>query len=549
LLVSAVALNCCVDGALLVGWHSHVLTLSWLASLVMLALAVPPEPRAHTGGRRLEHPIFAGFAILLPALVRSANFQVNRAHGDDLLTAYFSATYDLGSNFFAPVPTDSTQWVTQFPCPFFFFQKIFFLLFGESLMSIKFSVLPYVLVVSAFLFFVVRELLDERAAIVALVLHSFFWPSLYLETLGLHFVSSTAAFLAFFYFSLRQFRTGSPRLAVVSGILAGVCCLFYTSSLIALPILTVFIALRWRGEGTLATLRNFVLALTGALAVIAPFAVQSSFSEPNYFLRRINQVSLLTGEWSAAKDSIARGESPAKIVAASFFLSVRSLYRDGLSGHGGYEFGHRALLDRFSRALLVLGSAIGLFRLRRHPEWLMIYAVVLVSFVAGMVMTIPPPAFHRFSVAFPFVTILLVLPLDGLMMEKGWAAFRHGALALALGAFVASNLVSFRAATRSESDYEALRLSQLINRDFPDRDVYVAAFPGFNFARSYYFSPGKNARRVVTDYHKAFLEAFNPNEKYVYVITIPQDFEEKFTRLDPRGRIIHFSPSYSLFVN
>jgi len=102
---------------------------------------------------------------------------VNRAHGDDLLTAYFSATYDLGSNFFAPVPADWTQWVTQFPCPFFF-QKIFFLVFGESLMSIKFSVLPYVLVVSTFLFFVVRELLDERAAIVALVLHSFFWPSL-----------------------------------------------------------------------------------------------------------------------------------------------------------------------------------------------------------------------------------------------------------------------------------------------------------------------------------------------------------------------------------
>ncbi len=94
-----------------------------------------------------------------------------------------------------------------------------------------------------------------------------------------------------------------------------------------------------------------------------------------------------------------------------------------------------------------------------------------------------------------------------------------------------------------------MRLSRLINRDFPDRDVSVAAFPSFGFARCYYFAPGRKARRVVTDYHKAFLEAFNPDEKYVYVITIPKDFEEKFARLDPRGRIIHFSPSYSLFVN
>ena len=478
---------------------------------------------------------------------------MNRAHGDDLLAAYFSATYDLGSNFFAPVPADWTQWVTQFPCPFFFFQKIFFLLFGESLATIKFSVLPYVLVVSAFLFLVVRELLDERAAIVAVVLHSFFWPSLYLETLGLMFVSSTAGFLAFFYFALRQFRTGSPRLAVVSGILAGMCFVFYISSFIALPILTAFLAVRWLGERRWAVCRNLVLAFTAALAVTLPFVAQSSFKQsgdqPNYILRRFNQVSLLSGEWSGARDRIARGESPAEIVMENLTLSVRSLYTDGLSGHGGYNFGHRALFDSLSLALLVLGSGIGLFHIRRHQEWLVVYAVVVFSFLTGMVMTIPPPAFHRFSVAFPFLTMLMVLPLHWLMSRKPLAAFRYGVLALVLGVFVVNNLFAFRAATRDEDDFEGLRLSRLINRDFPDRDVYVAAFPAFSFAKFHYFSPGKNARRVVTDYHKAFLEAFNPDEKYVYVITIPHDFEEKFARLDPHGRIIHFSPSYSLFVN
>jgi hypothetical protein len=126
---------------------------------------------------------------------------------------------------------------------------------------------------------------------------------------------------------------------------------------------------------------------------------------------------------------------------------------------------------------------------------------------------------------------------------------RHDTLALTLGLLVASNLLAFGEATRSESYYEGLRLARLINRDFPDRDVYVAAFPSFGFERCYYFAPGKNARRIVTDYHKAFLENFNPDEKYLYVITIPKDFDEKFARLDPRGRIIRFSPNYSLFVN
>jgi hypothetical protein len=549
LLVSAVVLNLSVDGALLLGWHSHVLTASWVASLAMLAFAVPAGPPADAGERRLEHPIVAGFVICLPALVRCSNFHMNRAHGDDFLTGYFSATYDLRSNFFAPVPADGMQWVTQFPCPFFFFQKVFFLLFGESLMTIKFSVLPYVVFVSFFLFLVTRELLNERAAIVAVVLYSFFWPSLYLETLGLHFVSSTAAFLAFFHVTLRQFRTGSLRLAVGSGILAGACCLFYTSSLIALPILALFMVVRWIARGRQAALRSFLLASAAALAVVAPFVVQSSFNKPNYFLRRIDQVSLLTGEWSDAKQRIASGEDPTKIVAESFNLSARSLYRNGLSGHGGYDFGHRALFDRLSLTLFVLGSGIGLLHVRRQPEWLMVYAVVLISFFAGLVLTIPPPAFHRFSVVFPFLTIFFVLPLDWLLSQERWGAFRHGALALALGAFVASDLFSFRAATRGERDYEGLRLARLINRDFPGRDVYVAAFPSFEFARCYYFAPGRKARRVVTDYHQAFLEAFNADERYVYVITIPKDFEEKFARLDPRGRVIHFSPNYSLLVN
>jgi hypothetical protein len=65
------------------------------------------------------------------------------------------------------------------------------------------------IVVCGFLYAIARELLDERAAVLSVVLYAFFGPSVYLETLGLHFVSSTAVFLAFFYFSLRELREGA----------------------------------------------------------------------------------------------------------------------------------------------------------------------------------------------------------------------------------------------------------------------------------------------------------------------------------------------------
>jgi hypothetical protein len=52
------------------------------------------------------------------------------------------------------------------------------------------------------------------------ILYAFFGPSVYLETLGLHFVSSTAVFLAFFYVSLRELRGRAPRHALLAGMAA-----------------------------------------------------------------------------------------------------------------------------------------------------------------------------------------------------------------------------------------------------------------------------------------------------------------------------------------
>ena len=220
-----VGVNLGTDVRLVLG-HPHLAVFAWLASLGLLVAATAPAPGAKTA-RSEPDPLGALLRVALvclPALVRIADYRLDRIHGDDILTAYFSNAYDLrGTDFFAPVPRDPTAWVAQFPAPYFVLQKLFFLAFGATLLTIKLSVLPYVVAISALLYDLGRRLLDERAAVIAVLVYAVCGPALYLETLGLHFGSSTVAFLAFLLLALRERRDGRARHALLAGMAAGAC--------------------------------------------------------------------------------------------------------------------------------------------------------------------------------------------------------------------------------------------------------------------------------------------------------------------------------------
>jgi hypothetical protein len=504
-----------------------------------------PDPPARSLARRM---LVIG-AVLLPAAVRVAGYDLGRIHGDDLLTAYFSATYDLlHRNPFAPVPPNPHDWVTQFPSPFFLFQKLFFLAFGESLLTVKLSVLPYVLAVSGFLFAITRELLDERAALLAVFAHAFFGPSLYLETLGLHFVSSSAAFLAFFHFTLAERRRGDALSALLAGASCGACYLFYFSSFLALPIAALSFFVRSGAARERAVARNLLLFSVAFLVVVVPFAVGLAGS--GYFVRRLDQVELLGGEWSPFRAAIRRGVDPMRVVWHNLWLSGSALFRPGIGGHGGYDFGRRELLEPLSAVLAGLGVVRAIALSRRRIEWLFVLAFVAVSFLAGMVMTIPPPAFHRFSGAFPFLALLIALPIHALWRgSRGSAAFRAAAAGIVLAGLATTQILYFAATTASENDATPLRLARFIDQRFPGRALYVAAFPSYAFERIYRFVPGHAGRSVKTEYHATLLRELDPSRPYAVLITIPKAFDEQFAARDRHGRILHLDADYSLFVN
>lgn len=492
-------------------------------------------------------------AIFLPSVVRILFYNLDRIHGDDMLTAYFSAHYNLlKTNFFAPVPPNPRDWVSQFPSPFFFFQKIFFLIAGENLLSIKLSVIPYILIVSVFLFLITKKLVNEKIAFISLFFYAFFAPSLYLETLGLHFISSTAVFMIFFYFALRNLKSHKKIDVFLAGIFCAFCYLFYSSSYIAFPVFILFFL--WEIVFTkqkLKIFKNYALGFFVFAIILSPFIFNMIQTKNFYLTARYDQVSLLSGTWSPDAKTIKTSSDASRVILANMKLAVSSMWQDGIGGHGGYNFGHLAFFDKFNLAMFILGLLASFYFLfvKKSVGLMFVFAVIIISFLTGVVLTIPPPAFHRFSLAFPFIAIIMAIPFYSVfkVFQNRRAAIFFVAVFIVI--FGTINLTYFKRQVEGEDKNNDVALSKLIIEKYPNRNIYVATFPGFVFEKVFYFLDKPPRRKIRTDYHINFLNNFNKHEKYLYIIIFPESFNNEFREKDPSGTIIKYSGQYSLFIN
>lgn len=274
-------------------------------------------------------------------------------------------------------------------------------------------------------------------------------------------------------------------------------------------------------------------------------------SNKNYYItQRINQVNLLNGEWSGAKDRIKNGESPNIIIRENLILSFKSLYTDGIGGHGGYNFGNLAFFERFTLLLFVTGL-LAVFKIMvKKIELFFIVAVLMFSYVAGIVFTIPPPAYHRFSLTFPFIIVVIsTLFYCFLSLNKMPKALKLMSIIIVLLIYSINNQAYFLKSSEMEKNNTDLRLARYIDTNFPSRNIYIASFPNFAFEKILYFELKDKSKNVLTEYHANVLAMFNKDEKYVYVITLPNIFNDQFKLKDTNGKIINFSQDYSLFVN
>jgi hypothetical protein len=550
MLVVALVLNFVVILLVRRGRVSHVPTTLWIFSIVLFFLSAMERPSFRLPRwRPTGQTLLVIAVVLLPTIVRLAHAAGGRVHGDELLTAYFSKTHDFRqTSFFSPVPNRG-EWVSQFPTPFFLLQRWFLDVAGTSVAAVRLSTLPYVVIVSVLLYRIGRRLVDRKTALLAVVLYAFFFPSVYLDVSGFMFISGTAAFLGFFDFALRNLHETGSGAAAASGVLMGACYLTYSSGYLALPVFLAFFLFDLARRRRFAVVRNLVTSLLGSWIVLSPFLSDPQGGQ-SYLFQRGSQVALIAGEWSSHRGAIAGGANPLAVVWANFTLAARAMYQDGIGGHGGYDFGRLALFDPLAIALLIAGAIAALVFVRRRPEILLVLIVIVASFFAGIVLTIPPPAYHRFSLAFPFLLLVMALPFSLLARTRIPAAVRFAVVAGSLLLFASVNEDRLARARLVDRPSDDERLARFLDDRYPDRALNVAAFPAYAFEKTYLFlkRPGLE-RPIHSGYHSDLLETFDRREKYVYVITFPEAFDEQFQEKDPAGKVLEFSPDYSVFAN
>src|SRR3989338_9172575 len=280
-----------------IGKFNPLFILLWMTSLILFILPFVSEILPNIKPLKLsKNTFFITLVLLFPSIVRILSYQKYRFHQDDMISAYFSAKYDLAStNFFGAIPIDSRDWVSQFSAVYHYLQKIFFMIFGESLMSVKLSTIPYVIITSFFLYLTVKLLFNRRTAVVSLMLYAFFPISLYHETLGLHINASSAVFMLFCFFLVIYFRYKQKIYAVLTGIACAFNFLFYPSSYIALPLMFILFFLDFLNQRKRYVVINLLLASFSFIFTVSPFLTYMYQTKNYYPVQRLSYSNLLTG--------------------------------------------------------------------------------------------------------------------------------------------------------------------------------------------------------------------------------------------------------------
>jgi hypothetical protein len=295
--------------------------------------------------------------------------------------------------------------------------------------------------------------------------------------------------LAAVYHAALAARRCSRGHAVAAGLAVGLCFLTYSSSYLVLPLLLPFCLLGLpRRRGLVAR------GAAAAGAVLLPFVVYAA-NWHNYFGQRTGQVG---GAWWAALADGRLGEGlegMRSALADQLSTNLSSLYRDGVGGVTDYTFGHRALFDPLTLALIGGGAAAALLFAwqRRQPVYLYPVLALGLAFLIGMVLTLPPGAFHRLSVAFPFVGLLLGLGIAALT-EPVAARSRPAAnvltVALALTLW-AANLRSLDQMLADEPPSPSVAIAGYLQQHVaPGTRIVISADPVFHLARELTFRTG-----------------------------------------------------------
>jgi 4-amino-4-deoxy-L-arabinose transferase-like glycosyltransferase len=521
-----------------------------IASCIALLYGRIPERRSLSWAialNRRDIGILGGvMGLQLAALAYFSSFPLHYVQ-DEFITGY--ASYTLPAfheiNWFAGYPPEG-QFIAQFPILYFALQKPFLVLLGPSLEAIRIATWPYHLLTAALVYLLGRELFRHRLwAAASAVVYVVLAPNLYMAGYGTHNISSTFFFLAAFYFARLMLRHESRGYAVVCGVFATLGYLTYTSSYLTIPLLALFVTLvTWSRRGR-QPFDLFSIVLVIVVVGLLPF-VTYAFSNHNYFLQRGDQVNAIEAFWGEDGIGARSDESPSRLFWEHVKLNVESLHTPGIGGITDYWFGKQALFESLTLYLLLLGIAVAVVSglARRRALDLMVVSVVLATFMFGMLLTLPAGGFHRTTMAFPFVALLIVLAVRFLVSPL-WRFTKRGLVRMTpviaiVITFAVINVQSAETMVRAEEEISGLLdsvpITEFVEQGAPPGSrIVISAFWNYHLRQEILVRTGEAYEVEV----KPFDRALDAADDHVIVLWRPSPEQlERLREEHPHGKLI-----------
>lgn len=405
-------------------------------------------------------------------------------------------------------------WVAQFPTLFHLLQKPFFLL-GPSVWAVRFSTWPYSIGIIIYLYLLASRLFNRQLGYLTLIIHTLFAPTLYLNSTGLHFISSELFYLGAMTHLLFYLQSkGKQHLFLLSFYIVA-SYLTYTASYVTLPVVMItsigYLLLERKSRATIA--HDLGKAMLVVFILFLPFLTFHARKIP-FLTQRSDQVNIFNGTWSDTKEKI-KTTSMVAILATQTQTALKALYLPDIGGIGEYEFGKQPVFHPLGLFLFILGCIYLLMSLRGSKSFIAfaISVIFLLPFILGFILTTHPPPYHRISLIYPFIALISALPLYAIY-KLSFSKIRNAAVMVivcTIGVYSALSTVQILTMLQKDKGivaWDTPRIASLIKQSYPQgTPIYVAAFPTFHYQYELPFRLG-NRYPIVEEHKKPILDSY-----------------------------------------
>jgi hypothetical protein len=435
-------------------------------------------------------------------------------HFDEFIVAFTSVTLPSLQhiNWFGVFPG---RWVAQFPLLFFILQKPF-LMVSPNIWGVRISTWPYSIGIILYLYWLSGTFFNRQFARFAVLLHVLFAPTLYINSMGLHFISSEFFYIAAITHFMLYVTTKSKTHLLPLSLYTTASYLTYTSSYATFPmILLLTIAALFRIKHQKLQM-GFYLGKSFLVAFIlfAPFLTLQFVRTP-FMTVRTDQVNLFNGTWGDTQEQLKTGASYVTIITKQTTTALKSLLLPDIGGAGGYEYGKQPLFHPLAAFVFIIGLILMLFCIRGRKQrfGFALLAATIIPFILGFILTVPPPPFHRITLIYPFISLISAFPIYLLFnyLRKRPTLLKSFIVPLVVFTYGVFTLFQINTMNRRDQNivtWDTPRISDYIKKHFPpNTPIYIAADPLFHYQFELPFRLGK-AYPIVLKEKKTMLAVY-----------------------------------------